>query len=104
LVSGYRVLRATTMAVEFEAEPPGWEMPPLEEGGRSKREARYFVVRFSMRVRTGETWYTWAWVWVSVGMRWGWIGAKYVCVEGCEEEFARESDLSFNKLLNQSNA
>ena len=55
-VSGYSVLRATTMAVEFEAEPPGWLIPPEVEGGRPKREARYFVVLFSVRVRTGETW------------------------------------------------
>jgi hypothetical protein len=55
-VSGYNVLRATTMAVEFEAEPPGWEMPPLVEAGRLKRLARYLVVCFSTRVSTGETW------------------------------------------------
>jgi hypothetical protein len=56
LVSGYRVLRATTMAVALEALPPGWEMPPDVEEGRLKRLARYFVVCFSMSVRTGETW------------------------------------------------
>lgn len=55
LVSGYRVFRATTMAVELEAEPPGWEMPPPVEAGRLKSEARYLVVCFSMRVRAGET-------------------------------------------------
>jgi hypothetical protein len=55
-VAGKSVLRATTRAVAFEADPPGWEMPPLVEGGRAKREARYFVVRFSTSVRTGETW------------------------------------------------
>jgi hypothetical protein len=54
-VLGNRVLRATTRAVEFEALPPGWEMPPLVEGGRAKRLARYLVVCFSTRVRTGET-------------------------------------------------
>jgi hypothetical protein len=56
LVVGKRVLRATTRAVAFEAEPPGWEIPPLVCEGRAKRLARYSVVRFSMRVRTGETW------------------------------------------------
>lgn len=56
LVSGYRVFRAMTRAVELEAEPPGWEMPPDVEAGREKREARCLVQRFSMRVRTGETW------------------------------------------------
>jgi hypothetical protein len=50
------VLRAITRAVELEALPPGREMPPLVLGGRPKREARYLVVCFSMRVRTGETW------------------------------------------------
>jgi hypothetical protein len=44
----------------LEAEPPGWEIPPDVDFGRLKSEARYFVVRFSIRVRTGETWYTWA--------------------------------------------
>lgn len=50
------MLRATTSAVALEAEPPGCEMPPEVEAGREKREARYLVQRFSMRVRTGETW------------------------------------------------
>jgi hypothetical protein len=44
------------MAVALEAEPPGCEMPPLVLAGRLKSEARYLVVRFSMSVRTGETW------------------------------------------------
>ena len=56
LVEGCRVLRATTMAVALEALPPGCEMPPDVDDGRSKRLARYFVVCFSMRVRTGATW------------------------------------------------
>lgn len=56
LVSGYSVLRATTRAVELEAEPPGCEIPPHVDGGRLKREARNLVERFSMSVRTGETW------------------------------------------------
>jgi len=40
LVEGYSVLRATTMAVALEAEPPGWLMPPDVEAGRWKSEAR----------------------------------------------------------------
>jgi hypothetical protein len=55
-VSGYSVLRATTMAVELDAEPPGCDMPPHVNEGREKREARYLVVCFSMRVNAGETW------------------------------------------------
>jgi hypothetical protein len=46
------------MAALFDALPPGWEMPPEVEEGRPNSEARYFVVRFSTSVRTGETWYT----------------------------------------------
>jgi hypothetical protein len=55
-VSGKSVLRATTIAVELLALPPGCDIPPEVAAGRPKSEARYFVVFFSTRVRTGETW------------------------------------------------
>jgi hypothetical protein len=44
------------MAVELLALPPGCDIPPEVAVGRPKSEARYFVVFFSTRVRTGETW------------------------------------------------
>jgi len=44
------------MAELLEALPPGCEIPPEVEVGRPNSVARYFVVRFSTRVRTGETW------------------------------------------------
>lgn len=47
---------AMTMAEALAALPPGWEIPPQVFSGRPKREARYFVVRFSTTVSTGETW------------------------------------------------
>ena len=47
---------AMTIAVVLEVLPPGWDIPPEVEEGRPKRDARYFVVRFSMRVKTGEHW------------------------------------------------
>lgn len=56
LVEGWRVLRAMTMAVEFEALPPGCAMPPEKVGSKPMRLARNFVVYFSISVRTGEHW------------------------------------------------
>jgi hypothetical protein len=56
LVDGYNVLRAITRAVLLEAEPPGCEMPPAKGEVKPRRVARNFVVCFSIRVRTGETW------------------------------------------------
>lgn len=55
-VEGYSVLRAMTRAVEFEALPPGCDIPPANGDVNPRRVARKRVVCFSMRVRTGETW------------------------------------------------
>ena len=63
LVDGYSVLRAITRAVLLQAEPPGCEIPPAKGVVKPRRVARNLVVCFSIRVRTGETWYTCAWFW-----------------------------------------
>jgi hypothetical protein len=44
------------MAELLDALPPGCEIPPENCVGKPKRLARYFVVAFSTRVSTGETW------------------------------------------------
>jgi hypothetical protein len=55
LVDGYRVLRAMTREEEFAADPPGWEIPPELGVVKPNKEARWVVICFSTRVRTGET-------------------------------------------------
>ena len=55
-MAGKRVLRAITMEVVLEAEPPGTEIPPAWGPLRPNRLARAREVVFSIRVRAGETW------------------------------------------------
>jgi hypothetical protein len=44
------------MLEEFEAEPPGWDIPPEWGAVKPNKEARLVVTCFSTRVSTGETW------------------------------------------------
>ena len=55
LVSGNKVLRAMTIEVVFDAEPPWTDIPPAWGPESPNKCARAFDVVFSMTVRAGET-------------------------------------------------